>query len=137
MNSNENKPQEAVVFHAKGDDKWLKEAMSPVSFDPKKKTPENRKYLVLVYFTEKAAEDLEYPTTFILATGRTNTYNEIKNYLDVMDLEQSVVMLEGNPALVDQITVLQFLRHIRDDELIEDESGYLVDEAIAEYDEEA
>ena len=54
-----------------------------------------------------------------------------------MDLEQSVVMLEGNPALVDQITVLQFLRHIRDDELIEDESGYLVDEAIAEYDEEA
>ena len=137
MSNENNKAKEAVVFHAKGDDQWLKDALSPVSFDSTKKSPENRQYLVLLYFTEEAAENMEYPNTFIVATGRTNTYNEIKNMLGIIDLEESVVMLEGNPALVDQITVLQFLRHIRDDELIEDESGYVVDEAIAEYDEEA
>lgn len=126
-----------VVFHPKGDDEWLKEALTPVKFDPKKKDAEHRKYLVLCYFTEQQAEEVGYDGTFIVATGRTDTYFAIKAIVDIIDLKESVVMLEGNKALVDQITVLQFLRHIIDDELVEDEGQYVVAEAVDEYDEEA
>jgi hypothetical protein len=133
---NNNEMREAVIFHDKNDERWLQEKLSPVKIDPKKKSPEYRQYLVLVYLHDGVVNDYDFGTTFIVATGRKDAYFAIKDLIDIMDLNQSIVILEGNPALTDSITVLQFLRHVRDDQLIEDESGYIVDEAIEIYDAE-
>ena len=117
---------EAVEFHDKNDTSWMQR--EAVSFDVTKKSPEHRRYLVLVWFMDNAEQE----NAFISAEGRTNTYFAMKEIIDIIDLEKSVVTLEGNKALVDQITVLQFLRHIRDEELVEDETAYIIDDAIAE-----
>ena len=123
-NLNEEEYIEAVTFHDKNDTLWMQAA----TFDVTKKAPEYRRYLVLVWFMDNAEQE----NTFIIAEGRSNTYFAIKEIIDIIDLEKSVVMLEGNKALVDQITVLQFLRHIRDEELVEDDTAYIIDDAIAE-----
>ena len=118
------KPTEAVVFHDKDDMSWMQAA----TIDVTKKSAEHRQYLVLIWYMDNA--DVE--NSFIIAEGRTNTYFAIKDQLEIIDVEKSVVMLEGNRALVDQITVLQFLRHVRDEELVEDDTGCIVDEILAE-----
>jgi hypothetical protein len=118
---------DAVRFHDKNDKSWMNKT---VEFDVTKKSPEHRRYLVLVYFNEQV-DALE--NTFIIAEGRTETYFAIKGYLEEMNIEESVVMLEGNKTLVDQISVLQFLRHIIDDELVEDPTQDIVMDILDEY----
>lgn len=127
----ERKLQEAVKFHDPRDKSYvLKEA---AKFDPSKKSPENRKYLVLA---RMQGEDDNF---FIIADGRTDCYFKIKDRIDEIDLEESYVFLEGNPLVFEDIpgqkklvSVLAFLRHVLDEELVEDDTQYIVDEVLAE-----
>lgn len=123
--------QQAVQFHDPRDKSWMmKEA---VKFDPSKKSPENRKYLVLVRSYD---EDNNF---FIIADGRTDCYFKIKNRIDEIDPEESYVYLEGNPLVFEDlpgqkklVSVLAFLRHVLDEELVEDDTSYIVEEVLAE-----
>lgn len=124
-NQNELSP---VKFHSKeeGDD-WK----SPIKVtDQKKFNGETKQYLVLIYFLDESTYNLA--TTFSVVQGRSAAYFYIKDYLGEIDLEKSLVVLEGKRAFEDNITVAQFLRHVRDEELVEDEEGYVVDDALEE-----
>lgn len=123
--------QQAVAFHDPRDKSWMmKEA---VQFDPTKKSPENRKYLVLAQCID---EDNNF---YIIAEGRTECYNMIKQRIDEIDVANSYVFLEGNPLVFEDlpgqkklVSVLAFLRHILDEELVEDDTAYIVEEVLAE-----
>lgn len=123
-----NETREAVVFH-KPEEGWSPK-QEAATIDVTRKSPEHRQYLVLVWYNDQYKGEIDH--TFIIAEGRSDTYFEIKDMLEIMDVQKSVVMMEGNKALVDQITVLQFLRHVLDEELIEDETAYIVEEVIYE-----
>lgn len=126
--------RQAVVMHEGEDKSWLyKDA---VSFDPSKKSPENRKYLILMYFSDP---DADIETTFVIAEGRTEAYFAIKNMIEEIDLSKSVVYLEGNPLVFEDlpgqkkiVSALAFLRHVLDDELVQDDTSYIVDEVLSE-----
>lgn len=126
--------RQAVVMHEGEDKSWLyKDA---VSFDPSKKSPENRKYLILMYFSNP---DADIETTFSIAEGRTEAYFAIKNMIEEIDLSKSVVYLEGNPLVFEDlpgqkkiVSALAFLRHVLDDELVQDDTSYIVDEVLSE-----
>ena len=108
-------------------------AMNTIQFSPEKKSPEERRYLVLLTYLEGTGHDNDMHS-YILATGRSDTYFAIKELLLDIDMEESIVILEGKRALVEgeYITVSAFLRHIRDNELVEDETGYIIDEVLVE-----
>lgn len=126
QNQNELSP---VKFHSKeeGDD-WK----SPVKIVDKNKFAEYKQYLVLIYFNEDFADQCGFETTFGVTTGRSAAYYYIRERLEQIDLNKSLVVLEGKKAFEENITVAQFLRHIRDEELVEDEEGYVVDDALEE-----
>lgn len=126
--------EEVVRFHDKSEGTdWMTQT---VKFDPAKKSPEYRKYLILMWFNDK---DADIETTFEIAEGRTEAYFAIKNHIEDIDLEKSVVYLEGNPLVFEDlpgqkkiVTVLAFLRHVLDEELVQDDTSYIVDEVLAE-----
>ena len=126
--------EEVVRFHDKSEGTdWMTQT---VKFDPTKKSPEYRKYLILMWFNDK---DADIETTFEIAEGRTEAYFAIKNHIEDIDLEKSVVYLEGNPLVFEDlpgqkkiVTVLAFLRHVLDEELVQDDTSYIVDEVLAE-----
>lgn len=129
--------KQAVMFHDPNDTSWMQKQAA--TFDPKRKDPESRKYLVLVWFNEQQSSEIE--NSFIIAEGRSDAYFAIKNLIEVMDVEKSVVYLEGNtliledtPGIGNIVTVLSFLRHVRDNELVEDDTAYIIDNIIAEFD---
>jgi hypothetical protein len=118
---------EAVTFHEKGDTSWMEAA----KFDPSKKSPEHRQYLILIKYSDPVS--IGFDNEFIIAEGRANAYFAIKDRIEEIDLEESSVTLEGNRALVDFITVLQFLRHVVDEELVEDDTQHIVCDILEEY----
>lgn len=132
MENKELKP--AIAIHTEDDKSWyMKEA---IGIDVTKKSPENRKYLLLLWFNDS---DADVETTFVIAEGRTNAYFAIKNLIEDIDLAKSTVHLEGNPLLFEDlpgqkkvVSVLTFLRHVLDEELVEDDTSYIVDEVLAE-----
>lgn len=117
--------QEAVVFHQEG------EQLEAVTFAPEKKSAEQRKYLLLLDFME---DEDGIDSTYFIAHGRTEAYFKIKYFIDEIDVDTSIVILEGKRCLVEgeYITVLQFLRHIRDNELVEDSDPRDIDDIILE-----
>ena len=125
--------EELVKFHDKNDKSWLSQT---VKFDPTKKSPEYRKYLILMWLRDP---DAEVETTFVIAEGRTEAYFAIKDRIDDIDLDKSVIYLEGNKLVFEDlpdekkiVTVLAFLRHVLDEELVQDDTSYIVDEVLAE-----
>ena len=120
--------QEAVLFHQEG------EQLQSVTFSPEKKGPEQRKYLLLLNFME---EENGIENAFKICHGRTEAYYAIKDYIDEIDLDTSIVILEGKRCLVEgeYISVLAFLRHIRDSELVEDDDPRAIDDILAETEE--
>lgn len=105
--------------------------MESIRFSPEKKSHEERRYLVLVTYLDGTGHD-DDPHSYIIATGRTETYFAIKELIQDMDLDESIVILEGKRALIegDYISVSAFLRHVRDNELVYDETAYIVDELL-------
>ena len=125
--------EELVKFHDKNDKSWIGQT---VKFDPSKKSPEYRKYLILMWLRDP---DAEVETTFVIAEGRTEAYFAIKDRVDDIDLDKSVIYLEGNKLVFEDlpdekkiVTVLAFLRHVLDEELVQDDTSYIVDEVLAE-----
>ena len=124
----------AIRIHEGDDKSWMQK--ETITFDPTKKSPENRKYLILMYFLDT---DADIETTFVIAEGRTEAYLAIKNLIDEIDLSKSVVYLEGNPLVFEDlpgqkklVSALAFLRHVLDEELVKDDTSYIVDEVLAE-----
>ena len=106
--------------------------ISTIRFSPEKKSPEERRYLVLVTYLDGTDHDDQH--SYIIATGRTETYFAIKELVQDMDLNESIIILEGKRALVEgeYISVSAFLRHVRDKELVDDDTGYIIDELLVE-----
>jgi hypothetical protein len=120
---------EAVRFHDKSEGTdWMQKT---VEFDPSKKSPEHRQYLILIKYLDPVSTGFD--NEFIIVEGRTNAYYAIKERIEEIDLKESTVTLEGNRALVDFISVLQFMRHIVDDELVEDDTQTIVTDIIDEF----
>lgn len=83
----------------------------------KEKGPEDRKYLLLYYASdEKGEEDIK---SFEFLTGRTKTYEFIKNIIENIDIYKSKVIVE-TVTLNEMVTVYEFMKHISS--LIEDTS---------------
>lgn len=89
--------------------------------------PEERKYLLLlVLITE---DENEEKNIFEWIIGRTDTYNRLKSYIiaEAIDIVDSKVLSESS-KVSNHISVLQFIRHLRDNELIDDKSDFDIEE---------
>lgn len=66
--------------------------------------PENKQYLLLLYFKDDTK-------TFEVITGRTETYNYIKNTIFDYDLDKCQILVEGQ-KLETCKTVRAFMKHM-------------------------
>lgn len=83
--------------------------------EPKKKDPEEKEYILLLY-TENG--DAPGPW-WEICKGRTAAYEYLKQYIEILEIHDSYVLVEGIPS-ERRITVYQFLRHIQDKEFYND-----------------
>ena len=72
------------------------------------KGPEEREYLLLYYATDERGEDIK---SFEFLTGRTETYEFIKNIIESLDIHESKVIVE-TVTLKEMISVYEFMKHI-------------------------
>lgn len=79
------------------------------------KSPEEKEYILLLY-TENG--DAPGPW-WEICTGRTEAYERIKQYIELLEIHDSYVLVEGLPS-ERRITVYQFMRHIQDKEFYND-----------------
>jgi hypothetical protein len=103
-------PVKAVQFVDKNDKEEINKAAGPikaVEFVEKPKDPEKKKYLVLYYVTD-GDEEIK---SFEEVTGRTATYEFIKNMVHAMDIHTSKVLVE-TVTLEEAISVYEFMVHI-------------------------
>lgn len=86
--------------------------------------PEKRQYIILF-----DAEDLgEEPYTWESIEGRTNTYTYIRDNIDWLNFNpQKSIILTENVAFKDALTVSQFIKHLQNSGLVE-EDGFDIDE---------
>ena len=77
--------------------------------EPKKKGPEEKEYILLLL-----SENGDAPGPWWeICTGRTAAYEYLKQYIELIEIHDSFVLVEGIPS-ERRITVYQFLRHIQD-----------------------
>lgn len=86
--------------------------------------PEQRQYILLMYGGE--TDETYYWESM---TGRTDTYQYIKDNIEFIDPEKSIVLTE-NVAVKDAFTVYQFVKYLQNGGLIEDEEEFDIDSYI-------
>lgn len=132
------KKEQAITFVPEGES-WKEEAIQIVPAGENWKhdaiifdtdtLPEDINYLLLiVYHDEDMDDDIK---TFEWIRGREEVYKFLKNYIEseCIDMVESKVLTEVVQA-GKGITVLQFMRYIRDKELIIDETGFDIEEYV-------
>lgn len=80
--------------------------------------PELRQYIILIY---GSGEEDEYRWESM--TGRTTMYKYIKDNVEDIDVDQSIILTE-NVAIKDAFTVSQFVKYLQNGNLIEDEDFF-------------
>lgn len=105
------------------DSKVLRQLYSKI--DPKtkailEKSPENKQYLLLLYFSSN-----ENDKTFEVITGRTEARTYLIDNISDIDVDNSMVLVE-DVMMMDAITVLDFLRNIQ--KFYQDDFGSILKE---------
>ena len=101
------------------DGKKIIEEIDPVD-------PEKRQYILLMKCTQSGDDIFQWESM----EGRITTYNYIVDNIDILNIdpEQSFVLTE-NVSLKDAITIAEFVRYLKNSELVE-EDGFDIEEYI-------
>lgn len=83
--------------------------------------PEQRQYVILV--VDLVEEEFN---EWVAVSGRTNTYEYIKSHAYTMDVGQSIVLTE-NVSLKDALTVSQFVKYLKNGDIVEDDGFNIED----------
>ena len=88
--------------------------------------PETRQYVLLMKCIDNNTEFYQWESM----EGRTETYNYIVDNIDILNIypEESFVLTE-NVALKDALTIAEFVRYLKNSELVE-EDGFNIEEYI-------
>lgn len=87
--------------------------------------PEERQYIFLLY--DENSYDYQMWDSVV---GRSNAYQYVKDHIELMDPKISVVLTD-NVAFKDALTVYQFVNHLKNSELVEDDE-FNIDDWIHE-----
>ncbi|MCM1215952.1 MAG: hypothetical protein NC548_15705 [Lachnospiraceae bacterium] len=90
--------------------------------------PEKRQYVMLFY--DPYGED--HNTEWQSVEGRTAAYNYIKTHIELFDPKQSIVLTD-NVALKDALTVSQFVKYLKNGDIIGDDGFDIEDFEMQEY----
>lgn len=89
-----------------------------------KNNPEEREYIILyseLVYDDASDAELESAMRWEAVVGRTNVYESIKVNAPVIDIDKSLVLVE-TVALKDALSVRQFMEHLKNADIINDES---------------
>ena len=88
--------------------------------------PEKRQYVLLMKCTDNNTDFYQWESM----EGRVTTYNYIVDNIDVLNIdpEKSFVLTE-NVALKDALNIAEFIRYLKNSELVEDD-GFNIEEYI-------
>ena len=88
--------------------------------------PETKQYIIL--FTEIGYEDSESELPFVweAVEGRTKAYETIKSKAGVIDPDKSIVLVE-TVAVKDSLTVREFVKHLQNAELVDNNDDFDID----------
>ena len=81
-----------------------------------KTDPELRQYIILIYNTNPDLEEFRWESM----TGRSIMYEYIKNNIEDIDPDKSVILTE-NVAIKDAFTVSQFIKYLQNASLVEED----------------
>ena len=81
-----------------------------------KTDPELRQYIILIYNTNPEMEEFRWESM----TGRTIVYKYIKNNIEDIDPDHSIILTE-NVAVKDAFTVSQFVKYLQNASLVEED----------------
>lgn len=90
--------------------------------------PEKRQYVMLLY--DPYSED--HNTEWQSVEGRTAAYNYIKTHIELFDPKQSIVLTD-NVALKDALTVSQFVKYLKNGDIIGDDGFDIEEFEMQEY----
>lgn len=83
--------------------------------------PEQRQYVILYTDLGYEASDGDFPLRWESVTGRTEAYENIKINAPVIDIDKSIVLVD-TVALKDSLTVREFMNHLKNSGIVDDES---------------
>ena len=81
-----------------------------------KTDPEMRQYIILIYNTNPDLDEFRWESM----TGRTIMYDYIKNNIEDIDPDKSIILTE-NVAIKDAFTVSQFVKYLQNASLVEED----------------
>ena len=81
-----------------------------------KTDPEMRQYIILIYNTNPDLDEFRWESM----TGRTTIYEYIKNNIEDIDPDNSIILTE-NVAIKDAFTVSQFVKYLQTASLVEED----------------
>jgi len=81
-----------------------------------KTDPELRQYIILIYNTNPELDEFRWESM----TGRTVMYDYIKNNIEDIDPDHSIILTE-NVAIKDAFTVSQFVKYLQNASLVEED----------------
>ena len=81
-----------------------------------KTDPEMRQYIILIYNTNPDLDEFRWESM----TGRTTIYEYIKNNIEDIDPDNSIILTE-NVAIKDAFTVSQFVKYLQNASLVEED----------------
>lgn len=99
--------------------------------------PEERQYVLLLWCEDSNSSTSEEHYVWRAMTGRTKVYNYIKDEIDYMlfDPKESIVLTENVPYK-DALTVYQFIKYLKNGNLVEDDEFDIDSYVISDNDEE-
>ena len=133
-NNNINTPipvsRPGVMVTRDGEKKINPFSITPFEIDESQIDPKFKQYLLLLKYYDGNEGD-GYINSFEIIEGRKEAYKFLKENIDFYDPNESLVMTEQTP-LSKAITVIQFIKHLKDNELVNMEDGFDIMEYINE-----
>ena len=105
----------SIFVNKKNNSVVIQPADNLKALEEEKVDPELRQYIILIYGTE----DQDF-YRWESMTGRTITYEYIKNNIEDIDPDKSLVLTE-NVAIKDAFTVSQFVKYLKNGNLVEED----------------
>lgn len=101
-------------------------SIQPFEIDQSLIDPKFKEYLLLLKYFDSNEGD-GYINSFEIIEGRKEVYKFLKDNIEFYDPEISLVMTSQTP-LSKAITVVQFIRHLKDNELVSMDDGFDISE---------
>lgn len=118
------------VMVTRGGEKIQPFSIQPFEIDESQINPKFKRYLLLLKYYDGNEGD-SYVNNFEIIEGRKEVYKFLKENIDFYDPNESLVMTDQTP-LNKAITVVQFITHLKDNELVDTEDGFDILEYINE-----